>query len=506
MSNISQRLDFRQQQNLVMTPQMQQAIKLLQMNNVELAEYIESEISQNPLLEKDDTHKLDQSDAQDAALPNDHVDGIRDREKSDEFSQNQDSDFNAQDFDEAWTGNEATPEKSSSDFDAGLTGGLGSSQSVNWDNPDLSLENTLSSTVTLREHLMAQINVAFDDQREQLIGSLLVDMLDEQGYLRANTEELAARLAIAPDRMAHVLERVKQFDPTGIFAKDLSECLALQLDERGQLDAPMKIMLQNLPMIASHDLKNLAQLCGVNETYLADMIDEIRALNPRPASNFEHFVAQTVVPDVLMKRLPKDVGGGWRVELNNDTLPRVLINQEYFTQVSAHAKNKDDKKYLDDQMQNASWLVRALDQRAKTILKVAGAIVESQDAFFLYGVEFLVPLTLKDIAAEIEMHESTVSRVTSNKYIGTPRGIFELKYFFSTALTSSDGSTHSAEAVKARIKSLIDAEAHDAVLSDDTIVEILKKDGIELARRTVAKYREAMNIASSVQRRRQKKQ
>ena len=265
------------------------------------------------------------------------------------------------------------------------------------------------------------------------------------------------------------------------------------------------VLVDNLDMLAKHDHKKLADLCGVNETYLTDMITEIRALNPKPAALFDHLVVQTAIPDVLMKRLPKNVGGGWRVELNTETLPRVLVNNEYYTEVAKTATQKKDKEYLSTQLQNANWLVKAMDQRAQTILKVAAEIVEQQDAFFNYGIEFLKPLKLVDIAEEIDMHESTVSRVTTNKYIGTPRGIFELKYFFSTALVSDDGTAHSAEAIKARIKTLTDEEDPKKILSDDKIVDILKSEGIDIARRTVAKYREAMNIPSSVQRRKMKK-
>jgi RNA polymerase sigma-54 factor len=290
-----------------------------------------------------------------------------------------------------------------------------------------------------------------------------------------------------------------------VFARDLQECLAIQLDEQDKLDTPMKTLLANLKMLADHDMAGLAKKCDVNETYLQDMIADIRALNPKPASNYDHMVVQTVVPDVLMKKLPKHLGGGWRVELNADTLPKVLVNNEYYTEVAKTAVAKKDKEYLSSQLNNANWLVKALDQRAQTIIKVAGEIVEQQDAFFNFGIEFLVPLTLKDVAEVIEMHESTVSRVTNNKYIGTPRGIFELKYFFTTAIAGTDGSSHSSESVKARIKDMIDGEAVDAVLSDDAIVDQLKKDGIDLARRTVAKYREMLHIPSSVQRRKQKK-
>ena len=267
----------------------------------------------------------------------------------------------------------------------------------------------------------------------------------------------------------------------------------------------MQALLDNLNLLAEFDHKKLATICGVNETYLADMIAEIKALNPKPAAEFDHLVVQTAIPDVLMKRLPKNVGGGWRVELNTETLPRVLVNNEYYTEISKTATQKKDKEYLSTQLQNANWLVRAMDQRAQTILKVASEIIEQQDAFFNYGIEFLKPLKLVDIAEEIDMHESTVSRVTTNKYIGTPRGLFELKFFFSTALVSDDGTAHSSESIKARIKTLTDEEDPKKILSDDKIVEILKGEGIDIARRTVAKYREAMHIGSSVQRRKQKK-
>jgi RNA polymerase sigma-54 factor len=358
--------------------------------------------------------------------------------------------------------------------------------------------------VTLREHLESQMQVSLEDPRDRMIGALLIDQLDESGYLRYDTAELAERLACPPGRIENLVARLKQFSPTGVFARDLAECLALQMEEKGGLDAPMRALLSHLGMIANRDYKALAALCGVNETYLQDMIAEIRELNPKPASEFEHLHVQTVVPDVLMKKLPKNMGGGWRVELNAETLPRVLVNNQYYTEVAGKARAKDDRKYLDEQLQSANWLVRAMDQRAKTILKVAGEIIEHQEGFFLYGIEFLKPLVLRDIAEKIDMHESTVSRVTSNKYIGTPRGIFELKYFFSTGL-GEGGDAVAAEAVKAKIKNMIDAEDPAKILSDDTIAEILQKDGIDIARRTVAKYREGMGIGSSVQRRRDKK-
>jgi len=485
MTTINQRLDLRQAQNLVMTPQLQQAIKLLQLSNVELADYIESELAQNPLLEKQSAESEADAPVQESA--SDDRDSMQDQ------------------FDSEWSGNEAAAESTqNTDFDAGIAR-VGAGGASNFEEFDDANNENLTKTQTLRDHLLEQMNMAFDDPRDRLIGAMLIDMVDEAGYLRENTDDLAAKLGADAVRIDSLLGTMRSFSPSGIFARDLKDCLSLQLEEQGKCDAPMKILLDNLHLLAGHDLAALAKKCDVNTAYLADMIADIKSLNPKPASDFDHLVVQTAIPDVLMKKLPKNLGGGWRVELNTDTLPRVLVNNEYYTQVAGAAKDKKDREYITTQLNNANWLVKSLDQRAQTILKVASEIVEQQDAFFTFGIEFLRPLTLKDIAEVIGMHESTVSRVTTNKYIGTPRGIFELKYFFSTALVSADGIAHSSESIKARIKALTDEEKADDVLSDDAIVDLLKKEGIDLARRTVAKYREMMNIPSSVQRRKQKR-
>lgn len=499
MSKISQRLDLRQSQSLVMTPQLQQAIKLLQMNNIELSEFVEEELERNPLLEKDtaDNHTDAGGHENDA--------GHNDRPATEAGGDDPIND----DFDSGWDNDPATtppPDKADTAFDAGSPDAkIGSGGNHNFEDIENSFENRISQQDTLRDHLMNQLHVKFNDNRNRMIGALLIDNLDENGYLRHKPDELAQRFSCPPAQLDTVLAALRQFDPTGVFAHDLADCLALQLEEQGLLDAPMQKLLDHIDLLGKHDFAGLAEKCGVNDTYLKDMIAEIKTLNPKPAGSFEHFVVQTVVPDVLMKRLPKELGGGWRVALNNDTLPKVLINQDYFTEVAQKTKDKKDKAYLNEQLQSATWLTKALDQRARTILKVAGEIVEQQEGFFLYGLEFLKPLVLRDIAEKIEMHESTVSRVTNNKYIGTPRGIFELKYFFSSGIAGSGGETHSAEAIKARVKNLIDAEKPDKVLSDDKIAAILSKDGIDIARRTVTKYREALHIPSSVQRRREKK-
>ncbi len=503
MTKISQGLDLRQSQNLVMTPQLQQAIKMLQMNNAELTALVDEELAQNPFLEKADTDVNSKGDLEQ------NTDTASDYERDNIQSDSGTGDHSQEEFDEVWTGNEAASVSShntTQSFDHSSQASVGSGGNMQFDDADMAFENRMSKPETLRQHLCDQLDVAYQDDRNRSIGRLLIDQLDEAGYLRADVMQMAEQLSCSQERIEDLLNSMRGFDPTGVFASGLKECLALQLEERGQLDTPMKALLENLEFLGKRDFKKLCDICGVNETFLQDMIGEIQALNPKPASDYDHLVVQTAVPDVFMRKFPKNLGGGWRVELNNDTLPKVLINQEYYTQVAQTAVQKKDKDYLNSQLHSANWLVRSMDQRAQTILKVSAQIVELQDAFFNYGIEFLQPLTLKDIAEKIEMHESTVSRVTTNKYIGTPRGTYELKFFFSTAIGGQDGGqVHSSEAVKARIKILIDEEDPKKILSDDKIVALLKDEGIDLARRTVAKYREAMRIGSSVERRREKK-
>jgi RNA polymerase sigma-54 factor len=313
---------------------------------------------------------------------------------------------------------------------------------------------------------------------------------------------VADKLGTRVDRVEAVLAVLQTFDPPGVFARNLTECLAIQLKERDRYDPAMQRLVENLPLLARRDLAALRRLCGVVDEDLVDMIAEIRNLNPKPGLAFGSAPVQPIVPDVFVRAAPD---GTWQVELNSDTLPKVLINQRYYAEVSKTTRTDKDKSYLAECFQTATWLVRALDQRARTILKVSSEIVRQQDGFFARGVEHLRPLNLKTVADAIGMHESTVSRVTANKYMATNRGIFELKYFFTSAIAAADGGeSHSAEAVRHRIRQLIDAETARDVLSDDTIVEKLRDAGIDIARRTVAKYREAMRIPSSVQRRREK--
>jgi len=506
---LAAKLELRQGQQLVMTPQLQQAIKLLQLSNIELMQFVEAELERNPLLERADSdepagNQIDdreevpntvQPDTPDApsepagdewldlALPRSDPENTLDTELDNIYPDASAADISQDIFGSGW---------------AGLKGhGPGVLDD------DSNFETSLSGTLSLKDHLSEQLTLAVRDPTERLIGQYLIDLLDEAGYLRADLDDLAEKLGAPPERIEAVLSVLQQFDPTGVFARSLSECLALQLKELNRYDPQIALLIDNLDLLAAHDLAKLRRVVGVDMDELTDMISEIKGLNPKPGLMFGSVQVQPVVPDVLV-RLASDQS--WLVELNSDTLPRVLLDRNYYVRVSKSAISSRDREYLNECLQSANWLVRSLDQRARTILKVAQEIVRQQDGFFTYGIQHLKPLNLKTVAEAISMHESTVSRVTSNKYMATPRGIFELKYFFTSAISSADdGEAHSSEAVRFRIKQLIDAETPGSILSDDKIVEILRADGIEIARRTVAKYREAMRIPSSVQRRREKR-
>ncbi len=362
-------------------------------------------------------------------------------------------------------------------------------------------EQRLSQAPTLRQHLLDQIQLAVQDPGDRIIALHLLDMLDQTGYLSGNLATLEDQLNCSSERIEATVTLLQGLEPTGVFARSLCECLGLQLAEKNRLDPAMQALLDNLDLLAKKEFAALQKICGVDREDLVEMITEIRELNPKPALDFEVEPAEPLIPDVLMRALPN---GKWFIELNPETLPRVLVNQSYYSEVSGQTRSKGDREYLSEHLQQATWLVKALHQRATTVLKVSREILRQQDAFFRKGIQHLRPLTLKDIAQTVEMHESTISRVTSNKYIATPRGIYELKYFFTAAIAGTAGNVHSAEAVRDRIRRLIDAESTRKILSDDTIVEILRGEGVDIARRTIAKYRESMRIPSSVQRRRNK--
>jgi len=520
---LTQRLEFRQSQSLVMTPQLMQAIKLLQLSNLDLSTFVEEELERNPLLER----------ASDG--PETPVAGEQQMAERAEFSEGGES--AGEDFGEGGSSSGESFEGAQEDWmsrdlgtrteieqtlDSGLENVFSEEPAeaaartaqdaapttyTEWGggasgDEDYNLEAFVAAETTLSDHLAEQAAVAFIAPADRMIGRYLIDLVDEAGYLPADLGQAAERLGAEQADVDAVLGVLQTFDPPGICARNLSECLAIQFRELDRYDPAMQALVEHLDLLAKRDFVNLRKLCGVDDEDLIDMIGEIRRLDPKPGLKFGTTRTQTMVPDVYVRPGPD---GGWLVELNSDTLPRVLVNQVYYSELSKTIRKDGDKSYFTDCLQNATWLVRALDQRARTILKVATEIVRQQDGFFTHGVAHLRPLNLKAVADAIQMHESTVSRVTANKYMATNRGTFELKYFFTASIASADGGeAHSAEAVRHHIKQLIDAEDPSAILSDDTIVDKLRAAGIDIARRTVAKYREAMRIPSSVQRRRDK--
>jgi RNA polymerase sigma-54 factor len=498
----SQRLELRQSQALIMTPQLQQAIKMLQLSNIELADFVEAEIEQNPLLEhgERDGEEAPIAETDPVVAETNGASVVLAQELPGVLA----GDL-AGDAAEHWSAESGAEGDGTGDFggDRGRESQPRQTRNGGAGGADMpGIDQAPSHPRTLREHLTEQIGADLPDLADRVIAVHLLDQLDEAGYLRDGLDGVAERLGCAPARVERVLARLQEFDPPGVFARTLPECLALQLRDRNRLDPAMQLLLDNLPLLAARDGPALLRICRVDSEDLAEMVAEIKSLDPRPGHAFDPPLAQPVIPDIIMRAQPE---GDWLVELNADTLPRVLVNSRYFARISRTLRGKTEREYLTDRLQAANWLVKSLHQRATTILKVASEIVRQQDGFFRRGVQGLRPLILRDIADAIGMHESTVSRVTTNKYMATPRGLFELKYFFTSSIAAArGGEAHSAEAVRFRIRGLIDAEPSSGVLSDERIVELLQKDGVEIARRTVAKYREAMRIPSSVQRRREK--
>ena len=506
---LSARLELRQGQSLVVTPQLQQAIKLLQLSNLELDAFVEAELERNPLLQRDETDSRPEAETEAEAGEESRAADAAPTEReldlsgADGTAAEQSVDAREDDLYGDGAPTDQAPQASAPaedgaplvDWSRTGKGGVGEADS------DI-FERVSAREKTLHEHLTEQAAMAGLTPADLAIAQCLIEGVDEGGYLRASLAEIADRLGCAEVRVEQVLVCCHGFEPTGVMARSVPECLALQLKERNRFDPAMAALVDNLELLARRDLAGLRRLCGVDEEDLRDMIAELKGLTPRPGAAFgPGETVQTVIPDVFVRN---DPAGGWRVELNSETLPRLLIDQRYHQKVAGSARSDQEKTYVSECLATANWLVKSLDQRARTILKVSSEIVRQQDAFLAFGVEHLRPLNLKTVADAIGMHESTVSRVTSNKYVATPRGVFELKFFFTSSIASSDGgAAHSAEAVRHKIKQLIDGEHGGSdVLSDDRIVEILKEAGVDIARRTVAKYREAMRIPSSLERKR----
>jgi RNA polymerase sigma-54 factor len=514
---LTAKLVMRQSQSLVMTPQLLQAIKLLQFSNLDLTAFIEQELERNPLLER--AEDSPEPPSLDGASLDGGIDpaGISPGE---DFNEASEADWSSPFLTtnrEALEANLGT--ELSNSFDDGRTtapgeysfetGGFGLS-ATSWSGPlggtgdgaAANLEAYIAAPANLKDHLEMQLGLATAGTADRLTGQVLIDSIDENGYFTGSLDEIAARLHAPLEQVERILRVIQGFDPSGVGARDLAECLAIQLRERDRFDPAMQVLVGHLDLLAKRDFAALRKICKVDEEDILDMLGEIRRLDPKPGRAFGGGSIAPVLPDVILRPLPD---GSWHVELNTDVLPRILVNNNYAARVGKTKGKEADRDFISSCRQTANWLTKSLEQRARTILKVSSEIVRRQDQFLAHGVEYLRPLDLKTIAEAVGVHESTVSRVTSNKYMATPRGLFELKYFFTASIAAHDGgAAHSAESVRFRIRQMIDQESASQILSDDAIVVRLKEANIDIARRTVAKYRESLKIPSSVERRREK--
>jgi RNA polymerase sigma-54 factor len=486
--SLGPRLDLRQSQALVMTPQLRQAIKLLQSSNLEVCAFVAEELERNPLLERDEREPpgpdAGPRDERTPALPEGApLDAIA---RSDTLPGERAAPLDVTDWSNVYDAGEPP---------TGRGGAADFAGDEDWG------RDVAAAPRSLRDEIAQQIRLTFADGTDRLIAGQMLALLEPSGRVSVPDAAIAAALGCAEARVAAIRARLMRFEPVGMFAVSLKDSLAAQLAERNRLDPAMAALLDNLDLLARRELRRLQAVCGVDAEDLADMIAELRRLDPKPGADVSVADPATRVPDVLLKR---DADGAWVVELNPETLPRVLVNRGFHARALVGARTREERAFLSEQLAAATWLVKSLEQRANTILKVSAEIVRRQDAFLRHGVAHLRPLILRDIAEAVEMHESTVSRVTAGKSIATPRGVFDLKYFFTTAIAGMAGESHSAEAVRHRIRELVSGERPDDILSDDALVAKLRAEGVDIARRTVAKYREALRIPSSVQRKREK--
>lgn len=493
MVSQSQSIILKQTQNLVMSPQMQQSLKILQLSTIDLSNLVEAELQKNPLLEKtDEVEDPNEEENSSSDKKSSEKEGSDSFEAATSNELNDDRNVLDADMNENWSSNELASSYSSSNYsdedDAGSV-----------------IERTYTKEATLKEHLLEQVNLDFENVGQKIIAAHLIDLVDRSGYLpkekiEQDKEKLMDVLKCSDEEIDAVVLRLKTLDPTGVCSSDLSECLEIQLKEMNRLDPAMGHLIENLGLLAKGEIKKLQKICEVDEEDIREMIGEIKSLNPRPASNFVEEEAQTKYPDLILVKKQ----GEWLVDLNMEMLPKVNVKKDFYYKMKSATRRKEDKKFLSENLASANFLVQAISRRTETLLKVAIEIIKEQQDFFEKGINYLKPISMKDIAEKVSMHESTIGRVVSNKYISTPMGVYELKYFFSNSLSGTLGDEeYSTQTVKHKIKELIDNE--DKVLSDDKIAQILKEAGVSIARRTVAKYREAMSIPTSAERKRLRK-
>ncbi|EIJ1624773.1 RNA polymerase factor sigma-54 [Escherichia coli] len=473
---MKQGLQLRLSQQLAMTPQLQQAIRLLQLSTLELQQELQQALESNPLLEQIDTHEeIDTRETQDSETL-DTADALEQKEMPEELP-----------LDASW--------------DTIYTAGTPSGTSGDYIDDELPV-NQGETTQTLQDYLMWQVELTPFSDTDRAIATSIVDAVDDTGYLTVPLEDILESMGdeeIDIDEVEAVLKRIQRFDPVGVAAKDLRDCLLIQLSQFDKttpwLEEARLIISDHLDLLANHDFRTLMRVTRLKEDVLKEAVNLIQSLDPRPGQSIQTGEPEYVIPDVLVRKH----NGHWTVELNSDSIPRLQINQHYASMCN-NARNDDDSQFIRSNLQDAKWLIKSLESRNDTLLRVSRCIVEQQQAFFEQGEEYMKPMVLADIAQAVEMHESTISRVTTQKYLHSPRGIFELKYFFSSHVNTEGGGEASSTAIRALVKKLIAAENPAKPLSDSKLTSLLSEQGIMVARRTVAKYRESLSIPPSNQR------
>ena len=491
---VTPRIEIKQSQSLLMTPQLRQAINLLQMSNLELNELLNKELENNPFLEREDDRLSDAEITKQQTI--DDYPQEQPQTSEEDYTPDIDYDNSFDDYASDREGYEGNSDYSWSEYAA--------SKNHNSDDEFDFFEKKLSGKPSLYDLLDQQISLSFSQTKDKIIASRLTSFLDESGYFRGDINDIASKLNLPVEYIENILKVMQNFEPSGIFGRNLQECLSIQLKDNNRLDPQIQKLLDNLELLGQRKFKELKKICEADDEDLASMIADIKTLNPKPAANYHNDTPSNIIPDVFVRT---NKHGDYLIELNNMSLPRLLINKEYYSEIKdISSKNKEAKRYLKEQLGHAGFLMKALHQRATSILRVCEEIVRNQREFFEKGIDYLKPMLLKDVAEALEMHESTISRVTTNKYMHTPRGIFELKYFFSSAAGTYTGDENtSVISIKHQIKQLIENEEPQNILSDDKIVELMAQKGIKIARRTVNKYREAMGIPTSAERKRQKR-
>lgn len=473
---MKQGLQLRLSQQLAMTPQLQQAIRLLQLSTLELQQELQQALESNPLLEQIDTHEeIDTRETQDSETL-DTADALEQKEMPEELP-----------LDASW--------------DTIYTAGTPSGTSGDYIDDELPVYQG-ETTQTLQDYLMWQVELTPFSDTDRAIATSIVDAVDDTGYLTVPLEDILESMGdeeIDIDEVEAVLKRIQRFDPVGVAAKDLRDCLLIQLSQFDKttpwLEEARLIISDHLDLLANHDFRTLMRVTRLKEDVLKEAVNLIQSLDPRPGQSIQTGEPEYVIPDVLVRKH----NGHWTVELNSDSIPRLQINQHYASMCN-NARNDGDSQFIRSNLQDAKWLIKSLESRNDTLLRVSRCIVEQQQAFFEQGEEYMKPMVLADIAQAVEMHESTISRVTTQKYLHSPRGIFELKYFFSSHVNTEGGGEASSTAIRALVKKLIAAENPAKPLSDSKLTSLLSEQGVMVARRTVAKYRESLSIPPSNQR------